>query len=135
MSFERVMLAATALVTLAALSFALRSLKTGQIGWTRYDRHTQPAEYWFHFLTLVAFVPLIFAVMLFDQLSGQVGYIPVMPFVFAAMAGFWLVRSLQTGVTGLADLELERDIDPHLYWIFIGLTAAFLALQLFIIFG
>jgi hypothetical protein len=132
MSFEAVSIILIGVMTIAAIGIAGAELRSGRIGWgdRAYDRHSQPAEYWFQLLSLLIFVPAIYAVMLFKHLTGHDGYIPLMPVLFTIVGVFWLVRGLQTGVTGIADLELERRSDPSLYWTFLALVAAFIVSQL-----
>ena len=128
MTFEAVAILIIGLVVLFGLWTAARAIRTGTIGFgkRKFDRLTQPVEYWFYLLAMLGLLPTYFAFLLYAHLNGVDADILGKGILLDVVVAFWLVRGLQTGTTGMGDLNLERRHDPGLYWTFIGLMCAFL---------
>jgi hypothetical protein len=110
----------------------VRALRSGEwwLGKGKYERGGQPAEYWFHVVFSVLTIPMLAwsAASLGEGRDDTRVWQFFFPFFVGLPAAFWLVRSLQTGSTGIADLVFEREQEPKEFWTFILFHLALIAL-------
>jgi hypothetical protein len=132
MLLDKLLLVFGLVATLWFFWLAGSALRQGVIerGTLRYARDREPAEFWFAILSITLFPAALTAVMFYQAVGGHQQRFPVIPLFGMITSGFWLIRGLQTDITGLANIELEKRTEPGLYWLFLAFIAAAFALSL-----
>ena len=113
----------------ALFVYALRDLRRGRsrFGGAVYSRDAQPVEYWFSVLLPLLFSPLLLLALFLPGEPLPLAYLSNI--MIATIPAFWVVRALQTGRAGVAQVEFERALGPREYWLILGFTAAGAALM------